>query len=92
MRYIICRLLSSVTMAAFLASGVLATAALPAQASEVLNPPIKVASKKKVKKGGSGSKAKFDSGSAETKKERTARLTRECKGQVNAGACSGYTR
>ena len=92
MRYQIGRLFSSVAMAAFLASGVLVTTTFPAQASEVLNPPIKVAAKKKAKKASGGSKAKFDSGSAETKKERTARLIRECKGQVNAGACSGYTR
>ena len=92
MRYQIKRLFSNSTIATLVAGAVLFASALPAQASEVLNPPIKVASKKKVKKGGSGSKAKFDSGSAETKKERTARLTRECKGQVNAGACSGYTR
>ncbi len=31
-------------------------------------------------------------GSAETVAERTARLQRECKGGVNAGACTGYTR
>ena len=92
MHYQIVRFFSSITVAAFVAVGVLATTTLPAQASEVVNPPIKVAAKKKTKKAGSGSKAKFDSGSAETKKERTARLTRECKGQVNAGACSGYTR
>ena len=64
------------------------TSAVQAQALEILNPPIKVETKKK----SSGSKAKFDSGSAETKKERSARLSRECKGQVNAGACAGYTR
>ena len=83
----IARLLSAITAAAFLLGN-----GLPAQASEVLNPPVKAAAKKKAKKAGGGSKAKFDSGSAETKKERSARLTRECKGQVNAGACTGYTR
>ena len=83
----IVKFFSSVVACAFLFAS-----ALPVQASEVLNPPIKAATKKKSKKAGSGSKAKFDSGSAETNKERTARLTRECKGQVNAGACSGYTR
>ena len=30
-------------------------------------------------------------GSEETKAERSARLKRECRGQVNAGACSGFT-
>ena len=34
---------------------------------------------------------KFVPGSQETKKERVTRLKRECKGQVNAGACAGYT-
>ena len=62
-----------------------------AQATDVLNPPIKAEGKKKVKKA-RGSKAKFSSGSEETKKERDSRLKRECKGQVNAGACAGYTR
>ena len=62
-----------------------------AQSPEVLNPPIKSATKKKAKRS-SGSKAKFISGSGETTKERDSRLKRECKGQVNAGACAGYTR
>ena len=65
-------------------------------ASEVLNPPFK-ADKKKNKKpkaqaGEKSSRAKFISGSQETKKERATRLTRECKGGVDAGACTGYTK
>ena len=65
-----------------------------AQAPEVLNPPAKNTAKKKAKspKHATGAKAKFVSGSQETKKERTVRLTRECKDEVNAGACTGYTR
>ena len=65
-----------------------------AQAPEVLNPPVKSTAKKKAKnpKHAAGARAKFIPGSQETKKERTARLTRECKGEVNAGACTGYTR
>lgn len=65
-----------------------------AQAPEVLNPPIKSEGKKKAKKAkaAKGSNAKFVAGSQETKKERDSRLMRECKGQVNAGACAGYTR
>lgn len=65
-----------------------------AQAPEVLNPPTKTATKKKVKKpkAQAGAKATFNPGSQETKKERSTRLARECKGQVDAGACSGYTR
>lgn len=61
------------------------------QSAEVLNPPTKSEGKKKLKKS-RGSRAKILSGSEETKKERDSRLKRECKGQVNAGACAGYTR
>lgn len=86
MRCQLTRVFSTAVAAAFLLG-----TTLPVQASEVLNPPIKVSGKKKSKKSG-GSKAKFDSGSAETRKERSARLSRECKGQVNAGVCAGYTR
>ena len=50
----------------------------------------KSAVKKKVSK--RSAKPTFDRGSAETTAERTARLKRECKGGVNAGACAGYTR
>ena len=39
-----------------------------------------------------GARAKFIQGSEETVAQRTARLKRECKGGVNAGACAGYTR
>lgn len=39
-----------------------------------------------------GGKAKFISGSEETHAQRIARLKRECKGGVDAGACAGYTR
>ena len=72
----------------------LMTTSVWAQAPEVLNPPVKSATNKKAKKTKtqSGAKAKFIPGSQETKKERSARLTRECKGEVNAGACTGYTR
>lgn len=31
-------------------------------------------------------------GSRETESQRSERLTRECRGAVNAGACAGYTR
>ena len=63
------------------------------QASEVLNPSTKSEGKKKEKKHQArGSSAKFISGSGETNKQRDSRLKRECKGQVNAGACAGYTR
>ena len=79
---------SAAVVAIFLAFG------LPVQASDIQNPPTKVAKKKKAKKSNAGtsSKATFKPGSQETRQERTARLTRECKDEVNAGACTGYTR
>lgn len=71
-----------------------ASSAVQAQALEFLNPPIKVAAKKKAKKSkqGGGSNATFSPGSQETVSQRSNRLSRECKGQTNAGACAGYTR
>ena len=82
------------TLWIFALLGFLLATGANAQAPEVLNPPVKSAAKKKAKspKHAAGAKAKFIPGSQETKKERTARLTRECKGEVNAGACTGYTR
>lgn len=47
--------------------------------------------KKKTKTVASG-QVRFLPGSAETARERSSRLKRECQGQVNAGACAGYTR
>lgn len=44
------------------------------------------------KKTGARGQVRFLPGSAETTKERSFRLKRECKGRVNAGACAGYTR
>lgn len=51
-------------------------------------------SKKAAKSGApsTGGKVKFIRGSEETPAQRGARLKRECKGGVDAGACSGYTR
>ena len=67
--------------------------AAQAQALEILNPPMQIQAKKKAAKHKSaGNNAKFSPGSQETTKERSARLQRECKGGVNAGACAGYTR
>ena len=65
-----------------------------AQSPEVLNPPTQTTPKKKAKKpkAQTGASAKFVPGSQETKKERSSRLARECKGQVDSGACTGYTR
>jgi hypothetical protein len=50
--------------------------------------------KKKGKKPAAASHGKIPKilpSSQETTKERSARLKRECKGRVNAGACEGYT-
>lgn len=50
------------------------------------------AAKKKTKSSKSF-KVKHESGSsAESTKDRERRLLRECRGQVNAGACAGLTR
>lgn len=52
------------------------------------------AADKKAKKPAAARQAKtarFIPGSQETVNQRTARLKRECKGRVNAGACEGYT-
>ena len=50
-----------------------------------------VKSAKAKKKAHAGGQIRFLPGSAETARDRSNRLKRECKGQVNAGACSGYT-
>ncbi|MES2509596.1 MAG: hypothetical protein V4625_06675 [Pseudomonadota bacterium] len=53
--------------------------------------PPAAAKKKKAAKPKSA-KVKFTPGSEESRAERRARLKIECKGAVNAGACTGYTR
>ena len=75
-------------------AGFLLASGAQAQAPEVMNPPVKTTAKKKAKKAkaSTGAKAKFITGSQETKKERSTRLMRECKGAVDAGACAGYTQ
>jgi hypothetical protein len=51
------------------------------------------ASKKKSKPAkAKSSKVKFQAGSEESPADRRNRLKAECKGQVNAGVCAGYTR
>jgi hypothetical protein len=57
-----------------------------AEAAEKVAKPAKA----KAKKSG-GSAPKFIKGGEESTAERDRRLYRECKGRVNAGACSGYT-
>jgi hypothetical protein len=44
------------------------------------------------RKSGGKSKASFSQGSSESTKERDNRLTRECRGRPNSGACTGYAR
>lgn len=73
-----------------LAAGLLAGTAPAAMANtESSGAPDSAKTKKKVQGGG---QVRFLPGSAETVKDRSDRLRRECKGQVNAGACAGYTR
>ena len=51
------------------------------------------AAKKKKASTSKSVKIKHESGSsAESPKDRERRLLRECRGQVNAGACAGLTR
>jgi hypothetical protein len=74
-------------------AGFVLPSAASAQALDILNPPLQLQAKKRsAKHKTTGSKTTFSSGSQETSKERSARLQRECKGGVNAGACAGYTR
>ena len=72
-----------VLMASALAGNVHATASTADSGSK--------ATAAKAGKKAPGGQIKFLPGSAETVKERSARLKRECKGRVNAGACAGYT-
>jgi hypothetical protein len=56
--------------------------------------PAFAAKKKKAKTTASGKNPTivFDDAWTETKSIRKQRLLRECRGQVNAGACAGLTR
>lgn len=82
-------------LAAFMAAALAASHAQaqtpPAPAQEG-GKPAKSKSKKAAAKSGTGGKVKFINGSGETPAQRNARLKRECKGGVDAGVCSGYTR
>jgi hypothetical protein len=85
--------LSVMTVVASVLAGFVMPSAAGAQALDILNPPLQVQAKKRsAKHKTAGNKTTFSSGSQETTKERNARLQRECKGAVNAGACAGYTR
>ena len=66
-----------------------ALGASAADTSTAAKPRKKSAAKKVAKK---TAKPVYVQGSEETVAQRSARLKRECKGGVNAGACAGYTR
>ena len=59
-------------------------------AIEFVDTPKEAAALAKKKHRGGGSTQTQRSSSEETKAERERRLTRECKGMPNAGACLGY--
>ena len=67
-----------------------ARAAIPAKAEKAEK--SKAGKKKKAAAARKGGSTKFLNGSQETPAQRSARLKRECKDGVNAGACTGYTR
>ena len=80
---------------AFTLAAVMLTNATQLHAADTGDKPAKSQSKKKPAKEKAktkGGKATFIRGSEESVSERTARLKRECKGGVNAGACAGFTR
>lgn len=83
---------------ALLAAAVLLSGNALAQSHSAQNESKPAKSKSKSKKAAkssapsTGGKVKFIRGSEETPAQRGARLKRECKGGVDAGACSGYTR
>ena len=77
-------LLGACVMVALSGAAVAAATDVPAQRATT-------AKKKKVARPKT-SKVKFMPGSEESKAERRTRLKIECKGAVNAGVCTGYTR
>lgn len=85
------RLALSLVAVASLAWG---TAHAKAQSDGVAPAKVKKHSKNSTAKKAAKKTAKpvFIPGSEETVAQRSARLSRECKGGVNAGACAGYTR
>lgn len=86
MRHLVMKPLWSVLLAAGLLAGLAPAAIANTESSGAAD---SAKTKKKVQSGG---QVRFLPGSAETVKDRSDRLRRECKGQVNAGACAGYTR
>lgn len=76
-----------VWVALLLAAGLVVSAQAASTTSDVGNQAVSAKKKKSA-----GGQVSFLPGSAETAKERSSRLRRECQGGVNAGACAGYTR
>jgi hypothetical protein len=82
----------ALTVAAALMLGFSIHGTAQAQSPDTDKPAKAKTKKKKAATSAKGGSTKFMPGSQETSKERSARLKRECKGAVNAGACEGYTR
>jgi hypothetical protein len=72
----------------FMAAALMGSAQAGTSTSGVADKAVATKAKKKATQGG---QIRFLPGSAELPAERSRRLTRECKGRVNAGACAGYT-
>lgn len=92
---------SGLLCALFAAAALAGSATVQAKAADAgagtsAQPPnTKKAAKKKSSKdepAQKSMKATFMQGSEESAGQRNARLKRECKGAVDAGACTGYTR
>ena len=92
MKTFVTRSVGALIVSATVALGMMGGA--QAQSAEGVTSPTKTMTKakKKTAKARQGNKVKFMRGSEESTAERNARLKRECRGRVNAGACEGYTR
>jgi len=86
--------LAAVLLTTCMALGALTAPSNASGAPKTANPPhakSKTESQSK-KKTGSTKVKHHTSRSEESRQERDKRLTRECRGAPNAGACLGYTR
>lgn len=81
-----------VVLAALFISTAQAQTPVPADQPASTKVKKKAAKSKAANSSDKAGKAKFLRGSEENTPERNARLKRECKGGVNAGACAGFTR
>lgn len=73
-------------------SALLSTAAPNAFAASSTTSGAKSGAKSKSKKSQGRSKPAAPSGSEESRADRDRRLSRECQGRANAGACLGYAQ